>query len=270
LLSIRVAPSVDNGIGAGFGLRELINRMQLKLAAMDISIVGSTNSNLLVRAYLNSNTFAGQQTMLGNLIGTPIYLQTASGTGSVVTYTTTYPHGLNVNDQIVVAGVTSSTGYNGTYTITSVPSSTTLTVASTYSTSYSTTGSPTIYGYKKWTNAAGDVYGVLTSSLAQIADYAPSAAQGGLSGAYATTGGEVTGGFFANSTGSLDLSNVRDLGNSILGGGGLGATAFSGGTGTYPGGIYPDGPDIVTLVVTNLSSAPLQVLGRIAWTEAQA
>ena len=270
LLSIRVAPSVDNGIGAGFGLRELLNRMQLKLSAMDISIIGSTTSNLLVRAYLNSNTFAGQQTLVGTAVGTPIYLSTASGTGSVVTYTTTYPHGLNVNDQVIVSGVTSSTGYNGTFIIATVPSSTTFTVASTYSTSYSTTGAPTIYGYKRWTNAAGDVYGVLTSSLAQIADYAPSAAQGGLSGAYATTGGEVTGGYFANSTGSLDLSNVRDLGNSILGGGGLGATAYSGGTGAYPGGIYPDGPDILTLVVTNLSSTPLQVLGRIAWTEAQA
>jgi hypothetical protein len=270
LLSIRVAPSVDNGIGAGFGLRELINRMQLKLTAMDISIVGSTTSNLLVRAFLNSNTFGGSQTIVGTATGTPIYLQTASGTGSVVTFTTTTPHGLNVTDTATISGVTSSTGYNGTFIVTSVPSSTTFTVASSYSTSYSTTGAPQVLGFKRWTNAAGDVYGVLTSSLAQIADYAPSAAAGGLAGAYSTTGGEVTGGYFANSTGSLDLSNVRDLGNSILGGGGLGANAYSGGTGIAPGGLYPDGPDVITLVVTNLSSTPLQVLGRIAWTEAQA
>jgi hypothetical protein len=270
LLSIRVAPSVDNGIGAGFGLRELINRMQLKLTAMDISIVGSTTSNLLVRAYLNSNTYAGAQTVVGTTTGTPIYLSTASGTGSVVTYTTTTPHGLAATDSVTISGVTSSTGYNGTYVVASVPSSTTFTVASTYSTSYSTTGAPQVLAYKRWTNAAGDIYGVLTSSLAQVADYAPTAAVGGLAGAYSTTGGEVTGGYFANSTGSLDLSNVRDLGNSILGGGGLGANAYSGGTGNAPGGLYPDGPDVVTIVVTNLSSTPLQVLGRVAWTEAQA
>jgi hypothetical protein len=270
LMSIRIAPSVDNGTGAGFGQRELLNRMQLKLSAMDISILGSTNSNLLVRAYLNANTFAGQQTVFGNVVGTALYLSTASGTGSVVTYTTTSPHGLNVNDQVVISGVTSSTGYNGTYIVTTVPSSTTFTVASTYTTAYSTTGSPTAFANKKWTNAAGDVYGVITSSLAQIADYAPNAANGGLAGSYSVIGGEVTGGYFANSTGSLDLSNVRDLGNSILGGGGVGSPAYSGGTGANPVGIYPDGPDVITLVVTNLSSAPLQVLGRVAWTEAQA
>ena len=270
LLSIRVAPSVDNGIGAGFGQRELINRMQLILKSLDISILGSTTSNLLVRAYLNSNTFAGQQTIVGTSSGTPLYLSTASGTGSVVTYTTTYSHGLNIGDSVTVSGVSSSTGYNGSYVITGVPTSTQFTVASTYSTAYSTTGSPTVLGFKKWTNAAGDIYGVLTSSLAQIADYAPNPTNGGLSGAYTTIGGEVTGGYFANATGSLDISNVRDLGNSILGGGGVGTPSYSGGTGNNPGGIYPDGPDILTLVVTNLSSVPLQVLGRIGWTEAQA
>jgi hypothetical protein len=270
LMSIRVAPSVDTGTGAGFGQRELINRMQLKLSAMDISILGATNSNLLVRAYLNANTFAGQQTVFGNVVGTALYLSTASGNGSVVTYTTTTPHGLNVNDLATISGITSSTGYNGQYVVASVPTSTTFTVASTYSTSYSTTGTPTVYANKKWTNAAGDVYGVLTSSLAQIADYSPNQTNGGLAGSYSVIGGEVTGGYFANSTGSLDLSNVRDLGNSILGGGGVGSPAYSGGTGANPVGIYPDGPDVITLVVTNLSSAPLQVLGRVAWTEAQA
>jgi hypothetical protein len=270
LLSIRVAPSVDNGIGAGFGQRELINRMQLILKSLDISLLGSTTSNLLVRAFLNSNTFAGTQTVVGTANGTPIYLSTATGTGSVVTYTTTYPHGLNVGDSVVVSGVSSSTGYNGTYVITSVPTSTQFTVNSAYSTTYSTTGLPAVLGFKKWTNAAGDVYGILTSSLAQIADYAPNPTNGGASGAFGTVGGEVTGGYFANSTGSLDITNVRDLGNSVLGGGGIGTPSYSGGVGNNPGGIYPDGPDILTLVVTNLSSQPLQVLGRIGWTEAQA
>ena len=270
LLSIRVSPSVDNGIGAGFGLRELINRMQLALRSLDISLVGSTTSNLLVRAYLNSNSYAGSQTIVGTAQGKALYLSTASGTGSVVTYTTTYPHGLNVTDQVIISGVTSSTGYNGTYIVTSVPSTTQFTVASTYSTAYSTTGSPTLIGFKRWTNAVGDVYGLITSSLAQIADYAPNAVSGGSVGAYVTVGGEVTGGYFASSTGALDISSVRDLGNSILGGGGLGANAYSGGTGAAPGGLYPDGPDVLTLTVTNLSSAPVQVLGRIGWTEAQA
>jgi hypothetical protein len=73
-------------------------------------------------------------------------------------------------------------------------------------------------------------------------------------------GGEVTGGFFTNSTGSIDISQVRDLGTSILSGG----SAYSNTQ------VYPDGPDTLTIVVTNVGTAPQSVLGRISWTEAQA
>lgn len=164
LFSIRVAPSVDNGIAAGFGARELINRMQLVLRALDISLT-SANSNILVTAVLNGT-----------------------------------------------------------------PSSTT-----------------------NWTNAVAGVAGIQNSSLAQIANYS--------GGSTTVSGGEVTGGFFVNSTTSIDLSDVRDLGNSILGGGGT----------TSNVNIYPDGPDTLTIVVTNLSaSTAATVVGRLSWTEAQA
>jgi len=264
LMSIRLSPAVDNGIGAGFGQRDLLNRAQLILSTLDVSLLNTNTGNILVRGYINASPFGGSQTIYGAVTGVPIYLSTASGSGTVQTYTTTTPHGLNIGDQVVVSGVTSSTGYNGTYTITSVPSSTTFAVAGTYSTAYSTTGSPSLLAYKQWTNAVGNVYGSLTSSLAQIADFAPNATNGGSAGAYGVTGGEVTGGFFANQTTELDLSNLRDLGNSILGGGGLGTPAYAGQNG------YPDGPDVLTIVVTNLASTPAQVIGRLAWTEAQA
>jgi hypothetical protein len=89
--------------------------------------------------------------------------------------------------------------------------------------------------------------------LAQIADY------GG--GAVTLNGGEVTAGFFLNqATTTIDLSKVRDLGNSILGGGGSTANVQ----------IYPDGPDVLTIVATNLSATSVNVLSRISWTEAQA
>jgi len=264
LMSIRLAPAVDNGVGAGFGQRDLINRAQLILSTLDVSLLNTNIGNILVRGYINAQPFAGSQQVYGNAIGVPLYVSTASGTGSVVTVTTTTPHGLNVNDQAVISGITSSTGYNGTYTIQSVPSATTFTVNSTYSTSYSSTGSPTVMGYKQWTNAVGNIYGSLTSSLAQIADYAPNSVTGGTAGAYSVTGGEVTGGFFANQTTELDLSLLRDLGNAIMGGGGVGTPAYAGQNG------YPDGPDVLTIVVTNLGTNPVQVIGRVAWTEAQA
>jgi hypothetical protein len=93
-----------------------------------------------------------------------------------------------------------------------------------------------------------------TSSLAQIADFASG-------GNTTTSGGEVTGGFFVNGTGNTDLALVRDLGNALLGGG----------TTVSNTGIYPDGPDVLTIVVQNLNTiAAASVVGRLSWTEAQA
>ena len=164
LFSIRVSPSVDQGIPAAFGSRELVNRMQLILRALDISLT-SASSNVLVTAVLN---------------GTP----------------------------------SSSTA---------------------------------------WTNVVNNVAGIQNSSLAQIANYS--------GGSTTVTGGETTGGFFVNSTTSIDLSTVRDLGNAILGGGGTNSNT----------NIYPDGPDTLTIVVTNLSTtASATLAGRLSWTEAQA
>ena len=104
-----------------------------------------------------------------------------------------------------------------------------------------------------WTNAVGNVSNRANSSLAQIASYA--------GGTTTVTGGEVTAGFFVGGgANSIDLSQVRDLGNSILGGGGTNSNTQ----------IYPDGPDVLTIVVTNLAAQSCQVFGRLSWTEAQA
>jgi hypothetical protein len=158
LLSIRVAPSVDNGVGGVFGSRELINRMQLILRALDVTLT-TASSNLLIVAVLNG---------------------------------------------VVSAGAT-------------------------------------------WTRPTGG-----NSSLAQVAEY---------TAGVTITGGDITGGFFVSQTTSIDLSTVRDLGNSILGGG-TGATSTT--------NIYPDGPDVLTIMVRNLGASNATLFGRISWTEAQA
>jgi hypothetical protein len=82
------------------------------------------------------------------------------------------------------------------------------------------------------------------------------------------SGGENIFGFFTNSAGgtnftstSQDLLLVRDLGASINSGG------YSAACNTA---IYPDGPDRVTVVATNLGAASANVYARMAWTEAQA
>ena len=165
LFSIRLSPSVDNGVGAIFGAREIINRMQLIPQELNVATRG-TGGSLLVTAILN--------------------------------------------------GV-SSTSTN-------------------------------------WNTASSGNAGIANSSLAQIANYS--------AGDTVTEGGEVAAGFFVNQgSQTLNISSLRDLGNSILGGG----------TTTTDSQIYPDGPDVLTINVTNLeSSGNIEVLGRLTWTEAQA
>jgi hypothetical protein len=167
LMSIRVSPSVDSGIPATLGLKELINRMQLKLQSVELLVSGS----FLISLVLNGSI--------------------SSAGGTVGTF------------QRVAVG---------------------------------------------------------TSSLSQIADH---------TGAVTISGGEnIFGTYGVNTAGTGNISNiyqdltqVRDLGNSILGGGYSNA-------GNSP--FYPDGPDVVTVVATNLGAASANVIARLGWTEAQA
>ena len=102
--------------------------------------------------------------------------------------------------------------------------------------------------------------GTGTSSLAQVVDHL---------GACTISGGETIFSFYAvNSAGSTNLSvitqdlrSLRDLGNSILGGAA---------TNTPGIGLYPDGPDVVTVVARNIGSTTATVQNRLSWTEAQA
>ena len=82
-------------------------------------------------------------------------------------------------------------------------------------------------------------------------------------------GGETIFAFWANPAANTvtaqDLSNVRDIGNSIIGGS---ATLQHPTSGLNK---FPDGPDIITICVTNAGAAPTGTINaRISWTEAQA
>ena len=98
------------------------------------------------------------------------------------------------------------------------------------------------------------------SSLAQVAYH-------GTGQGTTISGGENVFGFYTNTPGvtAQDLSVVRDIGNSILGGGT---------TNTCPTNalnVYPDGPDVLTICATNITTvATNSINARISWTEAQA
>lgn len=62
----------------------------------------------------------------------------------------------------------------------------------------------------------------------------------------------------------IDLSQVRDLANSIIGGG-LNNTVP-----TSRANMYPDGPDVLYVVATNTTGGAVTLLARLNWKEAQA
>jgi hypothetical protein len=97
----------------------------------------------------------------------------------------------------------------------------------------------------------------VSSSLAQIAVNTAAGAT--------ITGGESVTALYASGVSSIDLGNVRDLGNSILGGGTINTVP------TGRAGFYPDGPDTLYVVVSNNTGAAVTLSGvRLNWKEAQA
>jgi hypothetical protein len=100
--------------------------------------------------------------------------------------------------------------------------------------------------------------GAFTSSLSQVAQ--------NVTNTVSLLGGESVAAAFTNTNGqtTLDLSGVRDLGNSILGGGTTNTLP------TAQAGFYPDGPDILYVCVTPLTATATTVYARLSWKEAQA
>jgi len=79
LMALRIAPSVDNGIARNFGVRELVNRMQLVLRGLQTASTGS----FLIEGILNPSTFT--TTTNGSVAATypDVWATTVVGSGSL-------------------------------------------------------------------------------------------------------------------------------------------------------------------------------------------
>jgi len=101
--------------------------------------------------------------------------------------------------------------------------------------------------------------------------------------AFHTTAQQVIGGesifsFFTNTNATAatpavtvqELTLVRDLGMNILGGGVVSSNVPVLTVPTTPAGKYPDGPDMITICATAVTSSTNTIVPRISWTEAQA
>ncbi len=89
------------------------------------TVQGSIGSTIFVDEYTPAGALV-QSLALPTADGPTVGVSGASESGSTVTITTGVPHGFSAGQQVVVSGMTPS-GYNGTFTIVSVPTSTTFT-----------------------------------------------------------------------------------------------------------------------------------------------
>jgi hypothetical protein len=257
LLALRLAPSVDNGIARNFGVRELVNRMQLQMNSIGVT----TNGQMRIDAVLNPN-----QIIYSTY--TPSTLQASracTGSGGVNVITVTDAAGTNG----IVPGMTvTGTGIGPNAQVATVSANiVTLSVANTGTVS----GSPVFVPRTGFTGIPDD-WGrdqVGSGSLAQIIYFDNTgpgagnaqAASGRISGGdsvasfYSENGGGATNFNVSN----FDLSSTRDLGNSVISG-----------DGNVSSPCYPNGPDVIVLTATNIGSAAASIAARISWVEAQA
>lgn len=105
-------------------------------------------------------------------------------------------------------------------------------------------------------NVGTGISQAVTSSLAQVAVNTSNTAT--------ITGGESVTALYSNGVNQIDLAQVRDLGNSIIGGG------INNTVPNTRNGMYPDGPDVLYVVATNTTAGAVTMLARINWKEAQA
>lgn len=258
LMSLRLAPAVDNGLIGLLGVREILNRMQLTMRGVDVVTTGSP---FKIELILNGRNTGGQfQSVGGSSLSQIAFHVLSFGITSVVTdgsgnlTVTAMPASTgvySVGQPVTISGTLSAGTINGTanystpvtFYVGKVVNSTTIQLSTTLANALAAT--PVVVATTAGTATTGGVFTVNTST---------------------TYAGESIYAFFASSGGvtSQDLNQVRDLGTSILSGGttlGVPQTAAN---------LYPDGPDVVTVVATNIGTATNTIAARISWTEAQA
>jgi hypothetical protein len=236
LISIRIAPSVDSGSTGTLGSRELTNRMQLLLRQMDAQTNGAS---FAVDLWLNAAVASGS--VIG-ATGTTAGSTTLNLTSTYYPFIGTAP---TVGTYVYGPAIPAGTFFSAYSSITS--------------NTLSYTPTQTLANQTYWFSS-GQYSSVGGSSLAQR--YLHPSTDRLIPGT-----GEKIFTFFTNPTGvtQQDLTFVRDLANSILGGGS---------TNYVPNGPtqkYPDGPDTLTMVATPIGSInSASIIARLSWTEAQA
>lgn len=253
--AIRLAPSVSNATVGDLGLRDLINRSQLLLQTIENTAGGGATGNqaLVIEGVLNPSNFPNNVNNIawytlqgsvagGNLLGTgqPSFTQIAQSSGIAFDGTATYTTSLSQN---------ASTGT----TILSVNSTATMAIGdAVVTTNQSLQGGQGIAG-----NSLIQSIGAGTITITQpiLSNLQNGAGLTFYRNSWAVPG-ETIFSFISSpsSKDSLDLSALKELTNTPLGG----------------RGTYPNGPDSLFINVYLTSGPSLQTNLVLRWGEAQA
>lgn len=266
---MRLSPSVSNGVIGQLGDKDLINRAQLGLAQLIINLP-TANSRFLIEGILNpsnidtantvwtglNNIGGGYQPSFCEFTTAPRY--TSESTGGLVGSTLGSTGGLSKSGTKASLGAT--TTYTG-LTPTNVSSSGTgavlnVQLSASSSTTYKDTNTAIIVTTSGTGYAIGDTLKITGNVIGG------STPANDLSLTVVAITSELAGGerLFAipvttTNSGLLDLSTIKQIGTSAI-----------------PGqGTYPNGPEIIALQVTALSTVSNPIADiEIQWQESQA
>lgn len=256
LLGIRLAPSVDNAVARNFGVRELMNRMQMRLSSVGVS----TNGQFLIQGFLNPASFTYTN---HSEVAMRVTKSISSGSSGTAFVTLT-----DVQNIAIGMTVVSGTGLPVGAVILSI-TGLTLTLSSPLTAAGS--GSAVFGGLRPYLGIPfdWDRERVGSGSLCQVLYFDNSGPNGGTvqTASGGLFGGDAVFSFYSENGGgganfnvtSYDLKAIRELGNSILSGNGNPASPS-----------YPNGPDCLLITATNIGAGTAAVTSRISWTEAQA
>jgi len=161
------------------------------LVANDVQTVTAASASGGTITYTANNDFtAGQPVTVAGLLGS-VTLTGASGSGTTMTFTTSDTTGLSAGTVVTIAGITTTTGYNGTWTIAAVSANTNFTVTGTV------TGTAVVSGATCTYSSAFNLTGVkvATASATQftVTNATTDRAVSGASGTATVFVGEIPG-----------------------------------------------------------------------------
>jgi hypothetical protein len=250
--AIRLAPSVSNAVTGDLGIRDLVNRAQMKLQALEITAGGSSNVNsaMVIEGVINPSNYPNTVTNITwyNLQGT-IAAGNPLGSGQP-SFAQVAPAGYIKYDTTATYTVTAAaTANSGTYAIL-LSSTASIAVGDALSAIF---GNNSLTAGNSIVTQTSGTWVILNNAL--ISNVPNSSTLTGYRNTWAQPGETIFSFISAPANkDSIDLTGLKELTNTPLGG----------------RGTYPNGPDTLFINVYLTQGTPINAQLVLRWAEPQA